>query len=408
MDRGSFLQACGLQYSVIVLDHASGCPIAARAEWDLSMKRRTLLQGAGAVVASAVAAHPWSARRAATTLRFIPQQDLVTLDPVTTFGTSPATTATWSSTPSTAWTAPSRHAQMVEGHRIEQDGRRWDLTLREGLRFHDGSRFSPATASPPCGAGQARPFAAHLCRPLRKLSAPDDRTIRFQLKQTVPLLADRAWQGLSAVLRDDAGALAVTDPFQQVPELIGSGPFRFKADERVPGDRTVYTRFEGYVPRKDGALTWTSGPKVVHYDRVEWRVIGDTSTATSALIAGGGRLAGIRLARPARPAEGREGRDHPCARHDGASSRCCGSTICSRPSQPGDPAGALGRDRSDRLHAGRRRRGRSQPVPRPPRLLLPRHPMASTDGLGPLDGPRDTAKVRADLKAAGYNGETVL
>ncbi len=61
--------------------------------------------------------------------------------------------------------------------------------------------------------------------------------------------------------------LAATDPFQQVPELIGSGPFRFKADERVPGDRVVYTRFEGYVPRPDGPLTWTSGPKVVHFDR---------------------------------------------------------------------------------------------------------------------------------------------
>ena len=49
------------------------------------MKRRTLLQGAGAFMASAVAAPSLVRAEAAATLRFIPQQDLVTLDPVTTF-----------------------------------------------------------------------------------------------------------------------------------------------------------------------------------------------------------------------------------------------------------------------------------------------------------------------------------
>ena len=39
-------------------------------------------------------------------------------------------------------------------------------------------------------------------------------------------------------------------------------------------------------PPPDGAVAWTSGPKVVHFDRVEWRVMPDPSTATSALVAG--------------------------------------------------------------------------------------------------------------------------
>jgi peptide/nickel transport system substrate-binding protein len=28
--------------------------------------------------------------------------------------------------------------QMVEGHTVEEDGRRWTFRLREGLKFHDG------------------------------------------------------------------------------------------------------------------------------------------------------------------------------------------------------------------------------------------------------------------------------
>ena len=31
-------------------------------------------------------------------------------------------------------------ALMVDGHTIDNDGKLWTLTLREGLRFHDGER----------------------------------------------------------------------------------------------------------------------------------------------------------------------------------------------------------------------------------------------------------------------------
>ena len=34
--------------------------------------------------------------------------------------------------------------------------------------------------------------------------------------------------------------LAATDPYKQVTEMVGSGPYRYKADERVAGSRVVY------------------------------------------------------------------------------------------------------------------------------------------------------------------------
>ena len=80
--------------------------------------------------------------------------------------------------------------------------------------------------------------------------------------------------------------LAVTDPFKQVTEMVGSGPFRFLADERVSGARVAYARFEGYQPRDTGVADWTAGPKVVHFDRVEWTVIPDGATAAAALQRG--------------------------------------------------------------------------------------------------------------------------
>ena len=40
------------------------------------------------------------------------------------------------------------------------------------------------------------------------------------------------------------------------------------------------------MPRQDGAPSWTAGPKVVHFDRVEWTAIPDASTAAAALQSG--------------------------------------------------------------------------------------------------------------------------
>jgi peptide/nickel transport system substrate-binding protein len=67
--------------------------------------------------------------------------------------------------------------------------------------------------------------------------------------------------------------------------MVGSGPFRFKADEYVSGSLAVYERFAGYVPREE-APSMTAGGKRAYLDRVEWKVIPDASTAASALRTG--------------------------------------------------------------------------------------------------------------------------
>jgi sulfate ABC transporter ATP-binding protein len=52
------------------------------------------------------------------------------------------------------------------------------------------------------------------------------------------------------------------------------------------GSIDVYARFEGYVPRPSGSASFIAGPKVAHFDRVEWRNLPDASTAAAALQTG--------------------------------------------------------------------------------------------------------------------------
>jgi peptide/nickel transport system substrate-binding protein len=76
-----------------------------------------------------------------------------------------------------------------------------------------------------------------------------------------------------------------TDPYKQMTEAIGSGPFRFLADEYVIGSHAAMVPFERYVPRDEPA-SFTAGGHRVLVDRVEWKMIPDAATAANAMATG--------------------------------------------------------------------------------------------------------------------------
>ncbi len=375
------------------------------------MQRRTLMQAAGASLAASLARPALVRAQSASTLRFTPQQDLVTLDPVTTtgyisrnhgymvFDTLYGMDGNFRATP-----------QMVDGHRVAEDGRRWDLTLREGLLWHDGEKVLARD----CVASIRRwarrdPFGETLMAATDELSAPDDRTIRFRLKRPFPLLPIALGKASVPVCAMMPERLAMTDPFRQVPELVGSGPFRFKADERVPGSINVYTKFERYVPRRDGALSWTSGPKVVHFERVEWRSMPDPATATSALITGEqdwqeyayhDQLPLLRRASRNVQVRVLDRTGFVCMvrmnhLQPPFNNRAVRQALWSAIDQTSCMQAVVGPAETSLYHV-------------PLGFFAPGTPMASEAGLEPLTGPRDPARARDALRAAGYRGEPVV
>ncbi len=238
------------------------------------MLRRTLLRAALAtapLATPAIAANP-------RTLRYIPDADLAILDPVWTTATITRDHAYMVfdqlyGIDETDTVRP----QMLAGHTLE-GGTTWTLTLRNGLRFHDGTPVLAADAVQSIRRWAARtPFGQALLAASDEIAAPDDRTIRIRLKRRFPV--DRCLANGPPIM---PARLAATDPSRAILEMVGSGPFRFLPDERVSGARAAYARFEGYVPR-DGAPSYTAGPKIAHVDRVEWTVIPDPSTAGAAL-----------------------------------------------------------------------------------------------------------------------------
>ena len=250
------------------------------------MRRRNFLKAAGASVAVLAAPRIGRAERS-NKLVFVPGSDLSLLDPVATlfrptrnhgylvFDTLYGIDTNWTVQP-----------QMVEGHQVDEDGLTWTLTLRDGLRFHDKE---PVLARDVVASirrfAERIPFTNALMAATEELSAPDDQTVRLRLKRPFPHLPEALAGPGGVVPAIMPERLAATSAFKPVTEIVGSGPYRFLPDEYVSGARAAYARFPLYQPRAGGPVGFTSGPKITHFDRVEWLTL-DPFSAMAALRAG--------------------------------------------------------------------------------------------------------------------------
>ncbi|WP_338665661.1 ABC transporter substrate-binding protein [Pararoseomonas sp. SCSIO 73927] len=369
-----------------------------------TLNRRAALSAGAALLA----APRLSAAQGRRVLKFVPQADLAVLDPV--FTTAAVTTNHSQMVFDYLYGLDARfrpHPQMVAGHVVENDGLTWTMTLREGLRFHDGE---PVRARD-CVAsirrwGSRDMYGQEVIARADEISAPDDRTIRFRLKKPFPGLHAALGKNGASVCPMMPERLANTEATRQVTEMVGSGPYRFLADERMAGARAAYARFEGYVPRPDGTASRTAGPKLAHFDRVEWTIIPDQATAASALLAGEvdwlevtnndlapllkrnrnlnvhvvedlfGTIMRFNWLQPPF--------DRPAIRR----------ALLGAVSQEDFMTAAYGTDPAAwEINVG---------------YFTSDSPMASKAGLEVLTGRRDLAKVKRDLQAAGYAGERVV
>ena len=254
------------------------------------MQRRQILGAtAGFAAAPFLPSAPALAQGdAARTLRFIPQADVTTLDPLGT--TSYAVRNHGHMCWDTLYGLDTEfrpQPQLAEGHAVEDDGRLWTFTLRDGPRFHDGEKIRAADAVASVKRWMARDTHGQtLAARMEEIRALDDRRFSIRLKRSFGAMLDALGKSSSYPCFVMPERFAVTAPTTALTEIVGSGPYRFAADERRAGSQVVYKRFEGYSPTPVGTPGVTAGPKLARFERVEWKIIMDPSTAGAALQAG--------------------------------------------------------------------------------------------------------------------------
>ena len=153
------------------------------------------------------------------------------------------------------------------------DDRTWEIRLRKGVKFHDGSPFTaedvlatfkrvPAVPNSPAS------FTLFV-KPIVSATATDPHTLILKTAQPNPNLP----RDLSAVQIIPKSLVdAKTEDFNSGKAMIGTGPYRFV--EYKPGDRVILARNDAWW---GGRTPWP---------RVQFRMISNNAARVAALLSG--------------------------------------------------------------------------------------------------------------------------
>ena len=150
----------------------------------------------------------------------------------------------------------------------------WEVKLRPGVHFHDGSEFTSADvvyslARPATIKNSPSPFTIYT-RGFKEVTALDKLTVRITTNGPYPLVPN----DLSTIYMVSKKAVekAGADDFNNGRAMIGTGPYKFASFTR--GDRLELTRFDGY---------WGKKPQWQH---VTLRILTADAPRVAALLAG--------------------------------------------------------------------------------------------------------------------------
>ncbi len=239
--------------------------------------------GALALAAGALPAHAQT-----KTLRYVPNSDVKILDP--TFTTAYVTRNFGYMVYDMPFGVDAKGVpkpQMVDKYSTSKDGKLWTFTLRAGQKFSDGT---PVTAADAVASLQRWTSKDSIGRAMTAVSGAEWKTVdtltfTLALKEPFPMVLEGMSKpsGFPPVIMPERMAkLPTTAP---LTEVMGSGPFIFKRDEWVPGNKVVFVKNPNYLPRSDPP-SGLAGSKKTTFDRVEWIYIPDANSSIAALKKG--------------------------------------------------------------------------------------------------------------------------
>ncbi|MCI0755845.1 ABC transporter substrate-binding protein [Teichococcus vastitatis] len=253
----------------------------------MNWPRRTIL----ATALAATGGMPWRTARAQAAdrpLRLVVNAGLQVLDPIagTSFVTRNFAYMVFDTLVAMDGSGAMR-PQMLQGWQISEDRLTYRFTLRPGLEWHDGRKVTAEDCVASLRRWGARDSTGRrlmaAARELRPVSAGS-----FVLELARPFGGVISALGKPSVhtpFMMPARIATTTPPSQPVKEIMGSGPFTFRQDNWVPGERASFRRNPRYLPREEPA-DGLAGGKRVFIEHAEMITIDDASTRAAALQAG--------------------------------------------------------------------------------------------------------------------------
>jgi len=174
---------------------------------------------------------------------------------------------------------------LVEKESISADGKTITLTLRQGVKFHNGKEMTSADVVASLNRwGKYGVRGPVLFDHIEKVDAPSKYSVRLLFKDVFA-----PWKTLLAFINGGPviypKEVADSATKQPIPEnqYIGTGPYRFV--ERNPGRYILLEKFADYVSRTD-APDGYGGKRVAQFDRIQFIPVSDVGTRVNGVKAG--------------------------------------------------------------------------------------------------------------------------
>jgi peptide/nickel transport system substrate-binding protein len=146
----------------------------------------------------------------------------------------------------------------------------WDFTLREGVKFHDGTAFDSEAVKESLERASTQSQGKGFLGMIKEVQTPDPMTARIVLAKPFSSILNNLTVPVASIISPKA--LAEKDDKQLAKEPVGTGPFKFV--EWVPDTKMTFAVNPDY---------WGDKPKL---DKVEFIPIPEASTRFGARQAG--------------------------------------------------------------------------------------------------------------------------
>ncbi|WP_019120989.1 ABC transporter substrate-binding protein [Brevibacillus massiliensis] len=159
---------------------------------------------------------------------------------------------------------------LVDSYKVSEDGKTYTLTLKEGIKFHDGTDFNAEAVkfNLERGLGDKSKRKGEL-KLINSVTAPDAKTVVIELKEPfspfISILTDRSGMMVSPAAVEKYGDDYINHP-------VGTGPYVFV--EQVKGDHVTLKKNENY---------WDGEVKI---DELNYKVFTNSTAAVQNLRSG--------------------------------------------------------------------------------------------------------------------------
>ena len=170
---------------------------------------------------------------------------------------------------------------LAESHAVSDGGRRYTITLRKGVKFHNGKELLASDAAASVTRwGRLHTTGKTMFKTIEAVEAKDPHTLVIHLKEPSGSLLYALASPYLAIhpksVMDAAGD-------QPVKEYIGTGPFRFvehKADRHIR-----LARFKEYSARSE-APDGHSGKRTAYVDEIRFMPVPDVAVRVAGIESG--------------------------------------------------------------------------------------------------------------------------